>query len=131
RSEEAHASRGEERREDAAPAEGRAHAAMRALGVSRAHGMRAVVLVQREVHGAVDEPEVRERLRKIAEEIARGGIDLLRIEADIVRAGEEALEESPRRRVLALGEERVDVPEAAAEEGALAARATILCRITL
>jgi hypothetical protein len=36
----------------------------------------------REVERAVDEAEVRKRLREIAQELARGGVDLLGEEAD-------------------------------------------------
>src|SRR5690349_3746031 len=90
-------------------------AALREHGVDEA---RPVVELVVEVHGGVDEREVAERLREVAELLPREP-DLLGVEAEVVRVGEHLLEhelrlvEEPRPR------ERVDVPERAQRERAL------------
>src|SRR5438067_769616 len=102
RGEQANASLAPERRERATPSEGGAHVTMRALRVSGAHRLGSVAIVEREVHCRVDEAIVRECLRKIAEERARVGLDLLGIQAHVVGEPDELVEELAGGALLAL-----------------------------
>src|SRR3954471_15253110 len=67
-----------------------------------------------------DEPEVTQRLREVAEEGAVGRVDLLGIEADVVREAGELVEQRGRLVGPAGGRQRLDEPERARQERALA-----------
>src|SRR5262245_59871849 len=73
----------------------------------------------REIARGVDQPDVRERLRKVAQESPRARIVLLGQKADVVADVAKALEECARLGLLALQREIVGQPEAAREKGAL------------
>jgi len=74
----------------------------------------------REIGRGVDQPDVRERLRKVAQEAPSARIVLLGQKANVVADVEKALEECPRLGLLALQGEIIGQPEAAREKGALA-----------
>src|SRR5581483_12471745 len=67
-----------------------------------------------------DEPDVREGLREVAERGAGRGVDLLRVEAHVVRVPEQPLEPAPRVLDLARAREALDRPEAREPEAPLA-----------
>src|SRR5581483_6953420 len=67
----------------------------------------------------VDQRQVRETLREVAEELAARGVDLLRVEADVVRELEQLLHRLARLLDAADARERLDEPERAREERAL------------
>src|SRR5207244_3262896 len=72
-----------------------------------------------EERGCVNQREVGQTLREIAEELLRRGIDLLGVEIDVVGQGEKILH-GLGRLVEALGaSERLHEPERAGQEGAL------------
>ena len=73
-----------------------------------------------EVVGRRDQPEVRERLREVAERLAARA-DLLRVEPEVVGVAEHLLEHEARLVQLARAREALDVPEAAERERPLAA----------
>src|SRR5215207_4476038 len=84
------------------------------------HESRPVVELVVEVHGGVDEGEVAECLREIAELLPREP-DLLGVEAEVVRVGQHLLERELGFIEASGACERVDVPERAQREGALGA----------
>src|SRR5690606_4122394 len=63
--------------------------------------------------------DVRERLREVPEGLAAVRIDLLSVQAEIVREADQLLEGVPGRPLLAERDEREDAPEAADPEGTL------------
>src|SRR5262249_32559172 len=69
---------------------------------------------------AVDKANVTIGLREIAQHAASQRIELLREQADVIAAGEQAGKELARFRIAALQDVVVDEPEAAREEGPLA-----------
>ena len=73
-----------------------------------------------EPHRRVDEADVRERLREVADEPAELRVVLLGEQAELVPEREQALEHLPRLVELAEEDEVVDEPEGAEEERALA-----------
>ena len=81
--------------------------------------------MRRQVVGRVDEPDVRERLREVAEQPFRGRVVFLRDQAEVVAEREQPLEEPARLVAPPLHQERVDEPERAREEHAFAARETV------
>src|SRR5215471_6754525 len=76
--------------------------------------------------GRFDERQVDERLRKVAEERAAPGIDFLRVEANAVRAGDEAIHERGGFVDAAGARQRRHEPERAVQKTALAARETVV-----
>ena len=72
-----------------------------------------------EVVGGVDEGDVGERLRKVADLPPRARVVLLGEQADVVAQREQPLEQRPRLVVAPLQDVVVGEPEAAGEERAL------------
>src|SRR5579864_2021167 len=95
---------------------------LRARFVMRMPAMHRRRQVRQHVERRVDEREVRERLREIAELTLRSRIVFLREEPDVVGEADETIEE--RHRLVAAAEqlEAVDEPERARKEDALARR---------
>src|SRR5437867_4457988 len=77
-----------------------------------------------EMRAREDERHVRERLGAVAERLAARRVDLLRIQADLVRETEEPREERVGRVEPARVRQAVEEPERAEEEGPLAALET-------
>lgn len=80
-----------ESREHAAPADRRADKAFRPIGIGAAQGGDAALGKKFEVDRAADQPDVCQRLRKIAEEPA-AFVHLLGIQADIIGARKQRFE---------------------------------------
>src|SRR5215831_7798981 len=80
----------------------------------------SVVELVVEVDRRVDQRQVAERLREVAE-LLGGWADLLRVQAQAIGVGEHFLEDQARFRHAAGAGQRVDVPERADGEGPLVA----------
>src|SRR5262249_34736708 len=87
----------------------------------RGRGRPRLALRLGEGQGGVDEADVRERLREVAQEGAASGVDLLGVEADVVGEGQEVVEPLAGRPELPHPRQHLDRPEAAESEGRLAA----------
>src|SRR5262245_28428988 len=86
----------------------------------------------RKVVGRVHEPDVRERLREVAEQPLLVRVVLLGEQAEVVADSEQPLEERARLVPAAEGGEAVDEPERARQEHALAGREAVdLARVLL
>src|SRR5688500_9598908 len=105
-------------REQPLPAERRRHGAPRTVGRGAVQPGGAAFFEQLQIHRARDEPEVRERLRKVSEKRAGRSVQLLGKKTDVVRVFAQALEEAARVAAAAFGEQRIDEPEAADEKRA-------------
>src|SRR4029077_7695747 len=102
--------RAHRRRRRARLAAGRAPFRASLASVTAAHRRRQM---RQHVERGVDEREVRERLREIAEQPLRSGVVLLREETDVVREANEPPEELVRLVVAAEQLVAVDEPERA------------------
>ena len=71
--------------------------------------------------GRFDQRQVGERLREVADLPAAGDVVLLGVQAQVVTQGEQPLEQLPRLGLAAVERERLDQPERAGKELALAA----------
>src|SRR4249919_258203 len=71
--------------------------------------------------GRFDQRKVGERLREVADLPAAGDVVLLGVQAQVVAQGEQPLEQLPRLGLAAVERERLDQPERAGKELALAA----------
>src|SRR5947207_540959 len=79
--------------------------------------------------GRADEREVGECLREVADLPVAGGVVLLGVQAEVVAQGEEPLEQFPRLGLAAVERERLDQPERAGKELALAARQAVVADV--
>src|SRR5262245_64510457 len=91
--------------------------ALRAPGLRDPAGIRELAV---DGVGGADQPEVRERLREVAQVLAVG-TELLGVEPDVVRVPEHLLEHEPRLLRVARAGEHFCVPERAHVERALLA----------
>src|SRR4051794_24093974 len=104
---------------NARPLEPRRQPRVVALGAERLLLGGQLLVGADDVHHRVDERQVRERLREVAEVAARPGIDLLRVEVQSRGVAEELLAQVARPLGLADLAERADEPERADRERAL------------
>jgi hypothetical protein len=74
---------------------------------------------------------VGQALRKVAEEVARRGVDLLRVQPDVVRRRDELLEQLGRFVDPACPGEARGEPERAGEEGAFARRQAVRAAVAV
>src|ERR671925_428082 len=77
--------------------------------------------LQDDSRGRLDQREVRERLREVAQVPARGGVELLGIEAERRGHAQEALHQVAGPLAVAYDRQRRDEPERADQEAALLA----------
>ena len=82
-------------------------------------------LLTRERESGLDEPDVRERLREVADEALSLGVVLLRDEPEVVAEGQQPLVELDRLVAPSLLRENRDEPERAWQEDALARRQSV------
>src|SRR6516165_4863118 len=76
--------------------------------------------------GRVDQGEVGECLREVADLPPTGDVVLLGVQAQVVAQGEQPLEQLPRLGLAAVQRERLDQPERAGKELALTARQAVV-----
>src|SRR5688500_2963287 len=88
-----------------------------------------MTLNQLQIDDIADHAEMRQRLRKVAEERAARCIDLLGIQADIIGASDQMFDRGARRIDVAACELGVDQPRSADQELTLAADDSVLADI--
>src|SRR2546426_6746451 len=79
-----------------------------------------------EAEGGVHHSDVRQRLRKIAQQGAAFDINFFRVQSDVIAAREEFLEKLSRFGNTSADGQGFDQPEAASEKCALARRQTVV-----
>src|SRR5439155_12103860 len=79
----------------------------------------------------VDQREVRQALREVAEEFSASGVDLLGVESDVVRGCDQLVHKRPRLVELSLPRQGVDEPEGAGQERALVALNAVLAAVAV
>src|SRR3954454_20314420 len=98
------------------------------LGIGRPNYSLSGILLQFE--RGIDKREVRKALRKVAEEVAALRVDLLGVEADVVRELQELFHQADGRISPPEDRERFDQPEGTREKRSLGAFDSVLSRVT-